>query len=140
MAEKLNATCSICGKKYHKCVSCKSQLASAPWKIYTDTSEHYKIFQVIRGFNNGVYTKDEARERLKSIDLSDLNTLRDHIKKIIKDIMREDKKSQKIVKPVEQEAEPVVTETVAPQEDTQSSFAGRRKNYSVSVEPKADEE
>lgn len=138
MAEKLNATCAICGKKYHKCVSCKSQLASAPWKIHTDTSEHYKIFQVIHGFSAGVYTKDEARERLRSIDLSDLNSLRDNIKKIIKDIMKEDKKAQKTVKPVEQ-AKPVVGEVVEANEDAQPSFVGRKKDYSAMVEPKTEE-
>lgn len=96
MAEKNNATCSICGKAYHKCLSCKNEASLKPWKTYCCSSEHFKIFQVIRGFNTGVYTKDEAKEKLQAIDLSDLNKLRDNIKKQIKDIIKEDKKVEKI--------------------------------------------
>lgn len=87
MAEKLNATCAICGKGYHLCVSCKSMMELNPWKIHTDTSEHYKIYQIIRGYSVGLYTKAEAKSKLQMVDLSDLNDLRDNIKNIIKDIM-----------------------------------------------------
>lgn len=130
MAERNNAICSICGKGYHKCLSCKSQMDSAPWKMYTDTSEHYKIFQVIHGFNTGVYTKDEARSRLQSIDLSDLNELRDNIKKAIKDIIKEDKKVQNVEASVKDES-------AAVQDNAQPSFVNRRKKHSDIV--KSDE-
>lgn len=121
MAEKNNATCSICGKGYYKCLSCQSEMKSQPWKQYTDTSEHYKIYQVIHGFNIGVYTKDEANKKLQAIDLSDLNDLRDNIRKIIKDIMKEDKKAVDAVKQV------VAVES-------KSSYVNRKKKYSNSVE------
>lgn len=132
MAEKINATCSICGKGYYKCLSCQSEIKAAPWKQYTDTSEHYKIFQVIRGYNTGVYTKDEAKEKLQTIELSDLNELRDNIKKIIKDIMKEDKKTVRDVETIE---EPVV-ETVA----SEHSYTGRKKRNFESVSVKTDSE
>ena len=127
MAEKINATCSICGKGYHKCLSCKDKLKAEPWKMYTDTSEHYKIFQVMRGLYVGLYTKEEARDRLKNIDLSDLNELRDNIKKSIEDIMKEDKKVPKIEEPVE-----VVESTVVETEVVKPSYVSRRKKYPVS--------
>ena len=88
MAEKINAKCAICGKGYHKCLSCAHEVKSAPWKIHTDTSEHYKIFQVISGYSAKMYTKEEAKERLQNIDLSDLKELRDNIREIIEDIMK----------------------------------------------------
>lgn len=132
MAEKINASCSICGKGYYKCLSCQSEIKAMPWKQYTDTSEHYKIFQVIRGYNTGVYTKDEAKEKLQAIDLSDLNELRDNIKKIIKDIMKEDKK---IVKDAEKIEEPIV-ESVVPEH----SYTGRKKRNFESVSVKTDSE
>lgn len=90
MAGKNNATCAICGKQYHMCISCKDFMRMSPWKIHTDTAEHYKIFQIIRGYSNGVYDKNEAKLRLKNVDLSDLDSLRDNIKSIIKDIMKEE--------------------------------------------------
>lgn len=94
MAEKLNAVCSICGEKYHLCASCKNMMELNPWKIHTDTSEHYKIYQIIHGYSVNVFTKEEAKTRLKNVDLSDLESLRDNIKKIIKDIMKEDKNEE----------------------------------------------
>lgn len=95
MAEKNNAKCSICGKDYHVCLSCKDSMALSPWKIHTDTAEHYKVYQIIRGYNTGVYSKDEAKLKLQKVDLSDLNTFREHIKSTIKKILKEDKTALK---------------------------------------------
>lgn len=89
MNEVNNATCCICGKGYHVCKSCKDSMALNPWKMYTDTSEHYKIYQIIRGFNIKLYDKKEAKERLQKVDLSDIDGLRDHIKELILEIMAE---------------------------------------------------
>lgn len=90
---KKNATCSICGKAYHKCLSCADMMATSPWKRHTDTSEHYKIYQILHGYFTGVFTKEEAKDRLQNADLSDLETLRDHVKESIKDILKEEKVS-----------------------------------------------
>lgn len=129
MAEKNNATCSICGKEYYACLSCRDSVQLAPWKIHTDTSEHYKVFQIVRGYSTGVYTKDEAREKFKNIDLRDLESFRPHIKKIIKDVLKEEKQ---IVEKIE-ETKTVVAEekTVKPVDRTTMP---RKKNYKVEVE------
>lgn len=87
MAESINAYCSVCGKGYYKCLSCRTMMQSQPWKQYTDTSEHYKIHQVVRGYVTDVYTKAEACERLKQVDLSDLDELRVEIREVIDEIM-----------------------------------------------------
>lgn len=87
MVEKNNATCSICGKGYYLCVSCKDAMKLNPWKMHTDTSEHYKIYQILRGYNTGVYTKEEAKSKLQTVDLSDFDILRDNIKGLINKIM-----------------------------------------------------
>ena len=91
MTEKFNATCSICGSGYHKCLSCKDNMKLKPWQLYTCNSEHYKIYQTLHGFNTRVYTKDEAKSKLKMIDLSDFDSLRDNIKNVINEIINEDK-------------------------------------------------
>ena len=83
MAEKNNATCSICGNEYYMCLSCKDSIKATPWKVHTDTSEHYKVYQVIHGYSTGVYNKDEARNKFNNVDMSDLNSFRPHIKKIV---------------------------------------------------------
>lgn len=86
MAEKINATCAICGKGYHLCMSCKDMISLTPWKKHTDTSEHYKIYQIIHGYSTKVYTKAEAKSKLKKVDLSDFDSLRDNIKAVITEI------------------------------------------------------
>ena len=90
MAENINATCAICGNGYHLCMSCKDMISLTPWKKHTDTSEHYKIYQIIHGYSTKVYTKAEAKAKLKKVDLSDFDTLRDNIKSVITDIMGTD--------------------------------------------------
>ena len=91
MAEKYNATCSICGNKYHACYSCKDSIQLQPWKLHCCSVDCYKAFQVVRGFSTGVYTKDEFKSKLKNIDLSNLENYREHIKALIKDALKEDK-------------------------------------------------
>lgn len=71
-------------------MSCKSRIRLKPWTIYTDTPDCYKIFQIIHGFSTGVYSKEEAKEKLKNIDLINFETLKDDIKKVIEDILVKD--------------------------------------------------
>ena len=121
MAEKINATCAICGKGYHLCMSCKDMISLTPWKKHTDTSEHYKIYQIIHGYSTKVYTKAEAKVKLKKVDLSDFDTLRDNIKAVITDIMGVDvaapvkkvTRTRKTKTAVEPAVEPVVNDTDA---------------------------
>lgn len=127
MAEKYNATCSICGEPYHKCLSCKDSMAVRPWQVHTDTSEHYKVFQIIRGFSTGVYKKDEAREKFKNVNLEDLETFRPHIKDIIKDILKEDKK---VVAPI---IEPIAKVEVESVEEVKTA-SSRKRNLKTEVE------
>lgn len=90
MNKELNATCAICGSRYHMCITCKSIMELNPWKIHTDTSEHYKIYQILHGYSVGIYNKKEAKLKLKMVDLSDFDSLRDNIKDLINIIMAED--------------------------------------------------
>ena len=85
---KENAACSICGKAYYMCMSCKDQQALSPWKIHTDTAEHYKVYQILHGVSVGVYTEQEAREKLNNVDLSDKHTFKPNILKRINAIMQ----------------------------------------------------
>lgn len=86
MATQNNTTCAICGKAYRVCVSCKSH-SLTPWKIHTDTAEHYQVFQILRGVTLGIYTKSEAKEKLEYLDLKDVDTyllsIQNRIQKII---------------------------------------------------------
>lgn len=128
MAEKNNAYCTICGKPYYVCMSCLDTMRLSPWKIHTDTAEHFKVSQIVHGVSTNVYTKDEAKAKLKNINLSDMNTFRPHIKKIIEDILREDKPVAKSVKKIE---EPIETDIVKVEE---KAVAPRKRNFKAEVE------
>lgn len=89
MAEHINSYCTVCGKGYHLCMSCNNHKFT-PWRSVTDTSEHYKIHQVLSAYNCGKYTKDEAKARLANVDLSDVETFRENVKNQIREIMADD--------------------------------------------------
>ena len=119
MAENNNVICSICGRSYHACLSCRDSIQLTPWKLYTDTAEHYKVYQVVRGYNTKVYNKDEARNKLNNINLEDVESFRPHIKEIVKDILRE----EIIVDDIVTEEKPVI-----------KTSNSRKKNYKVKTE------
>lgn len=96
--KKHNSFCAICGKSYYYCNSCKDTAHLYPYKILTDTPEHYKVFMIIRGYSNGLYTKEETKEKLNNVDISDLETYKENIKDIIKDIIKVDNKVEIVTK------------------------------------------
>jgi hypothetical protein len=128
MAEKNNATCSICGKRYHVCLSCRDSVKLAPWKVHTDTSEHYKIYQIIRGLSTNVLTKLETKERLNNVDLSDLDTFKENIKVKIKDILKEETPVVETVVEVEPVIESIV-EPIVEDAERVEKFRPTRKKY-----------
>lgn len=91
MSEVNNAICKICGTPYYKCISCKEFRRLYPYKLHTDTAEHFKIYQILQGYSTKVYTKNDAKSRLQNVDLSDMNKLKYNIQKTIKEIMQDDK-------------------------------------------------
>lgn len=134
MAEKNNAYCTICGKPYYVCMSCQDSMRLSPWKIHTDTAEHFKVSQIVHGISTNVYTKDEARTKLKNVNLEDMDTFRPHIKKIIEDILKEEKPVVKAVKKAEPivEIEPVIEEVTEVVVNTVvESAVGANKTESV---------
>lgn len=129
MAEKNNAVCDICGKGYYVCLSCSDAMRLHPYKSFTDTAEHFKVFQVVKGFLTGVYTKDEAKEKFKNVNLEDMESFKPHIKKIIKNILKE----EKVV------AEEIATEEIVIDETTIEKVVvkpttSRKRSYKVETE------
>ena len=100
MSQELNATCDICGKKYHVCNSCKEVKSFTPWRTVTDTMQHYLIFLALSKYTK-TKDKEKAKEELSKCDLSELDTFNENIKTAIKEIMAEGK--EKIVETVSEE-------------------------------------
>ena len=100
MSQELNATCDICGKKYHVCNSCKEVKSFTPWRTVTDTMQHYLIFLALSEYTK-TKDKEKVKEELSKCDLSELDTFNENIKTVIKEIMAEGK--EKIVETVSEE-------------------------------------
>lgn len=103
-----NATCIICGKGYHLCIACERTKGNwKQWKMITDTENCYDIYHVLNDYNFGKITKDEARILLEKLDLKEVDSFRESVKKMIKEIM----KKERTVKPVKVAAE-IVEEVI----------------------------
>ena len=122
MSERINATCSICGNGYHLCMSCKDKMDLQPWKAFTDSASCYQVFQVVKGYSTGVYTKEEFKNKLKNIDLSNLESYKENIKALIKDALKEEEEA---IAEIAQVEEKIVTER---------PIYSRKRNYNVEVE------
>lgn len=92
MAEYLNTTCSICGKKYHVCADCSTTTSYTPWRKIACSTDCYKIFMAIQAYTNGYATKAETRDKICTCDLSRLDTFQDNIQNIIRELQKEDTK------------------------------------------------
>lgn len=119
MAEKNNATCSICDSGYYVCNSCKDSIRLQPWKIHCCSADCYKTYQVVRGYSTGVYTKDEFKSKLKNLDLSNLENYREHIKALIKDTLKE---------------ESVVENVTTEKKTVAKTTTSRKRKYKVETE------
>lgn len=124
MGEQINATCSICGNGYHLCISCKDSMKLHPWKMHTDSASCYQVFQVVKGYSTGVYTKEEFKSKLKNVDLSNLENYRENIKTLIKDVLKEEDVAEPINEVVLAEEKVVV----------EKSAYSRKRNYKVEAE------
>lgn len=138
MAENNNAICSICGNSYHLCLSCKDKMKLHPWKVYCCSVDCYKVSQVVRGFSTGAYTKDEFKSKLKNIDLSNLDTYKEHIKTLIKDALKEDKVVVETAEKIEKTGLENVTEVNVKETETAENviepIVSRKRNFKVNDE------
>lgn len=86
---KNNARCAICGKGYRMCNSCAEQKKLTPWKVVTDTSEHFKIFIALHRYNK-THDVAVAREDLSHCDLQGWEDFVPNVREMISEIMGND--------------------------------------------------
>lgn len=98
MAKELNATCQICGKKYHMCRTCFSNKGTwKSWMQHTDTEKCFEIFTILYDLRLEQIKKEEAKERLNKCDLTGLNSFKENIKNTINEILgNKTEKSEKV--------------------------------------------
>lgn len=82
-------TCVICGTHYSYCPNCVDYNSQPRWKFLFHDKNCHDIYRILNDYGAGMITKDQARDRLKSIDLSNLNDFRKDFQDQIKDIMKQ---------------------------------------------------
>lgn len=87
MSGNLNHKCSICGREYNFCFGCTDIKTYTPWRTIVDSIEHYKIFMVLRDFDNKYIDKKSAKEQLKKCDLTELEDFIFEVKITIENIL-----------------------------------------------------
>ena len=141
--KKYNATCAICGTPYHMCMSCGKDKGLI-WKRFCDTPEHYKIYQLVHGYTTGLYTKAEAKRKLKNIDTSDIDELRPNIREILVGIMGNDKKVEPVAEDkaesVDAEASVEPAEPIETEEPSVEPSRRTRKMATVKTESESESE
>jgi hypothetical protein len=122
MALELNATCSICGNRYHVCNSCKEVKSFQAWRTVTDTLPHYVIYLALHEYTiakDKTKAKTVAKEELSKCDLSELESWDEDVKTAIKEIMDIKDSSEK---EITNKAEEKITET-----KTESKTSSQKK-------------
>ncbi len=107
MAKEINHWCVVCGKGYHACDTCDEIKSFTPWRALTDTPEHYKLFLVLKQFNNKLIDKDEAKAMLANIDLTGRESFKESAKNVLDEIFKDELVARKTSK-----KKPVKTEDV----------------------------
>lgn len=87
--KKINHWCVLCGTGYHSCDLCNSSTAFTPWRALTDTLEHFKIFMILKDYNNRQIDRKNARELLSAFDLSGRENYKDSAKSVLADIFQD---------------------------------------------------
>ena len=128
-----NAICKVCGKPYHRCMSCDTERKLYPYKSIADSQNCYKLFYIISNYYNKTITKDEAYEQLQNCDISDYKNFLPHNVKMIDEILGnatiiKETKSTKS-ESLEENDKEEVKETID-KEDTVVKKTNTKKKYS----------
>ena len=72
MASRYKKICYLCGKEYQYCSNCRDFRTQPAWKNMFDTEDCHEIFNISTQFAQGYLSKEEAKEKLKKHDLSNM--------------------------------------------------------------------
>lgn len=91
MSKKNNRTCVCCGKEYHFCNTCASQINEPRWRNIYCSDNCRKVFMTITDYNYKEITEEQAIQNLKESDLNSnfnesitnaINKLMNSVKKV----------------------------------------------------------
>lgn len=101
---KNNHKCIVCGKEYRYCPNCLEYDKLPRWMSLFCGDNCHDVFQVACDFENGLLTKETAKEKLNKLDITERKKYRNSLKNSIDKILGEanaekvvERKEQKVV-------------------------------------------
>lgn len=82
--------CAICGQGYTHCEYCSGVKSYSPWRNIVDTIDHYKIFIIVKDYNEKNIDKEQAKLQLESVDITGWKNFKPEVVKILSEILAED--------------------------------------------------
>lgn len=79
--------CIICGTEYNYCPNCGSSDTYPRWMYAFHSENCVNVWAVINDYKTGVLTKEQAKDELKSLDLSKKDSFAIKYKTVIDEIM-----------------------------------------------------
>ena len=96
-----NRVCKTCGKSYFYCSHCDEPTNSPEWMLMWDTKNCKMIFEIVSAYVQRQINKSTAKERLEKCDLRQLYTFKESVRKVIEEILTEDKKDVSLANEIE---------------------------------------
>lgn len=84
---ELNATCEVCGERYHVCKKCILLRNNGidNWRLHYDKSVCYQVGTTIEQFKDGTLNKNDAKEQLEPI-IDEVSVI-DELLPVVEDII-----------------------------------------------------
>lgn len=79
--------CVICGTHYSYCPNCSSYAKEPRWKFLFHDQNCHDIYHVLNDYGANLITKEVARHRLMTLDLSNVKAFRQDFQDQINEIM-----------------------------------------------------
>lgn len=81
------SNCVICEKEYEYCPRCNKYEKEPAWKISFDSENCKNIYDACVGYRDGIITKEVAKKKLESCDLTVLESAKNVTKKSVEEIV-----------------------------------------------------
>lgn len=118
---RYNRTCILCGKEYKFCSNCKEEYHQPAWKNIYCSENCRMIFNTAVSYVDKSIDIKEAKKRIESCDLSEIDNFKGDIKKAIAEIMAAEIKDMKII-----EVKPEDLENKSEEQPKKQEFIAKR--------------
>ena len=86
---KSNRICFLCGKKYHYCPTCSADINKPSWYAMWCSEECKDLDRILAAHTMKQITTEEARKKIKDLNLKDAKFADENVEKHYNEIMNE---------------------------------------------------